>query len=268
MDIGHREEGVPSWVELATPDAETSISFYSQLFGWTHEGFGDDLPGARTCLLRGRPVAVIKPVAGIERGAWTMHIDVADADKTAEKVLAAGGRIVTPAYDLGTAGRTAVFADHGGTVFAVWQSDRHFGDRDEDRDGDGDGAGAGAGVADGHGAFHSGELITDDVEASAAFYGSLFGWTLSDPQGPLNRREWHLNGRPVAELLPRPSAMPAEIPPYWDVYFTVADAGAAAEAVTGLGGTTLMPATSVGHGTIAVFADPTGAVFTVLASAR
>jgi predicted enzyme related to lactoylglutathione lyase len=266
VDIGHREEGVPSWVELATPDAETSIGFYSQLFGWTHEGFGDDLPGARTCLLLGRPVAVIKPAAGIERGAWTMHIDVADADKTAEKVLAAGGRIVTPAYDLGAAGRTAVFADHSGTVFAVWQSDRHAGDGD--RDGDGGGGDAGVDAADVPGAFHSGELITDDVEASAAFYGSLFGWTLSAPQGPLNRREWRLDGRPIAELLPRPAAMPAEIPPYWDVYFTVADAAATTEAVTRLGGTTLMPATPVGHGTIAVFADPTGAVFTVLAPAR
>jgi hypothetical protein len=57
-----------------------------------------------------------------------------------------------------------VFADHSGTAFAVWQTGRHIGD--------------GAGAADVPGAFHSGEPITDDVEASAAFYGSLFGWTL------------------------------------------------------------------------------------------
>jgi predicted enzyme related to lactoylglutathione lyase len=62
--------------------------------------------------------------------------------------------------------------------------------------------------------------------------------------------------------------MPTEIPPYWDVYFAVADVGSATETVTRLGGTTLMPATPGGHGTIAVFAGPTGAVFTVLALAR
>lgn len=52
------------------------------------------------------------------------------------------------------------------------------------------------------------------------------------------------------------------------MYFTVADVGSATETVTRLGGTTLMPATPGGHGTIAVFAGPTGAVFTVLALAR
>lgn len=57
-----------------------------------------------------------------------------------------------------------MFADHSGTAFAVWQTGRHIGD--------------GAGAADVPGAFHSGEPITDVVEASAAFYGSLFGWTL------------------------------------------------------------------------------------------
>jgi predicted enzyme related to lactoylglutathione lyase len=77
-----------------------------------------------------------------------------------------------------------------------------------------------------------------------------------------------VNGRAVAELLPRPPAMPAEIPPYWDIYFTVSDVKAAIDTVTALGGAVLMGATPLKHGTIAVFADPVGAVFTVIAPTK
>ncbi|MEV6484960.1 VOC family protein [Streptomyces sp. NPDC051576] len=254
MDIHSYEEGVPSWVTLTTPDAEGGSRFYGSLFGWAYQE-GPGGPGGPhpswTALLHERPVAAIAPAEGAERATWSMHVNVADADKTAETVIAAGGRVLTPPYDLGATGRAAVFADHSGTTFAVWQAGGH----------------PGAGAVDEPGAFHRGELITDDVEASRDFYHSVFGWTLTPPEGPLSRRTWQLNGRAVAELLPRPPAMPVEIPPYWDIYFTVGDAEAAITAVTALGGTVLMGATPLAHGTIAVFADPAGAVFTVNAPA-
>ncbi len=144
----------------------------------------------------------------------------------------------------------ALLADPAGTRFGIWEPGEH----------------PGAGARQEPGTFSWGELITDDVEASAAFYGALFGWTVTPPEGPLGRREWQLHGQSVSGLLPRPPAMPAEIPPYWDVYFSVADAASAAASAADLGGTVLMPPTATGHGTIAVFTDPTGAVFTVLAA--
>ncbi|WP_329188902.1 hypothetical protein [Actinacidiphila glaucinigra] len=82
-------------------------------------------------------------------------------------------------------------------------------------------------AAAGPGGFALAELITDDVDARAAFYGALFGWTAGDPAGPLGRREWRLDGTAVSLLLPRPAAMPREIPPYWDAYFTVTGVSAA-----------------------------------------
>ncbi|MEU1543711.1 VOC family protein [Actinacidiphila glaucinigra] len=82
------------------------------------------------------------------------------------------------------------------------------------------------------GGFALAELVTDDVDASAAFYGALFGWTAGDPAGPLGRREWRLDGTAVSLLLPRPAAMPREIPPYWDAYFTVTDVSAATARAT------------------------------------
>ena len=98
------------------------------------------------------------------------------------------------------------------------------------------------------------------MQASAEFYRGAFGWDLSEPSGPLNRREWLVDGRPIAGLLPRPAAMPAETPVYWDTYFGTADPDAAITLAATLGATVLMGPVDVEIGRIGVFADPTGAV--------
>ncbi|MGW7667491.1 VOC family protein [Streptomyces sp. NPDC054775] len=249
VDINFHEDGAPAWVELNTADPEASARFYGALFGWT---FTPGFSGRRQALLAelgGRPTAAITATASAQRGAWTTYVHVTDADKAVDKVMAAGGSMLTPVHDRGLAGRAAVLTDHAGTVFGVWEAVEH----------------EGSGVAGEPGSYFGGELITDDVQSSADFYGQVFGWTLGDPYGPLNRRDIHLGGQTISVLLPRPAAMPAEIPPYWDVYFTVADAEQTAEAAVRLGAAVLMPPTASDHGHIAVFADPTGAVFTVLA---
>jgi predicted enzyme related to lactoylglutathione lyase len=58
--------------------------------------------------------------------------------------------------------------------------------------------------------------------------------------------------------------MPVEIAPYWDVYFAVHDAATSAAIATSNGATQLMAPTPIEKGTIAVFADPLGAVFTLV----
>jgi uncharacterized protein len=248
MDIDHYDNGAPAWVELTTPDIADGERFYGRLFGWR---FIDGPFGAqsRTGALRGRPVAGLRADSGAQRAAWTTYISVRDAAGTAVQVAAAGGKTLISAASMAGAGTAVVLADHSGARFGVWQPGEFLG----------------AGIVGQPGTSGWSELITDDVDASSAFYASVFGWTLARSEGALGRREWQLNGRPVAGLLPRPPAMPADMPPYWDVYFTVADAAQIAGQVNSLGGTVLMPATAVGDGTIAVFADPSGAVFTVQA---
>lgn len=250
MDINFHEDGDPAWVELNTADPEVSTRFYGQLFGWTFaDGFGGQQQ-SQLALLGGRPVAAITTTP--QRGAWTTYVHVTDADKAVEKIVTAGGSALAGPHTCGSAGRSAVFADHAGTRFGVWEAGEH----------------KGSAVAGGPGSYFGGELITDDVQASGLFYGQVFGWTLGEPYGPLNRRDWQLGGRHISVLLPRPSAMPTEIPPYWDVYFTVADTAQTADAAVRLGAAVLMPATETEHGAIAVFADPTGAVFSVVSPTR
>ena len=37
MEVERYEHGVPSWVDLGTPDIPKAIEFYSGLFGWQIE---------------------------------------------------------------------------------------------------------------------------------------------------------------------------------------------------------------------------------------
>ena len=55
------------------------------------------------------------------------------------------------------------------------------------------------------------------------------------------------------------------MPPNWGVYFVVTDADAAVEQVRGLGGQLIMGPMDIEPGRFAVVADPTGAVFNVMA---
>lgn len=241
--------GTPYWAQLGSPDPQTAAAFYGALFGWDFTEDPARGPGHLTARLRGLPVAGLGPVGDLPRPGWTACFTVHDTDKAAASVVAAGGSVLARApYRTDAGGGEDLYADPSGAHFAVREPD----------------ARQAPSAAAGPGGFALAELITDDVDASAAFYGALFGWTAGDPAGPLGRREWRLDGTAVSLLLPRPAAMPREIPPYWDAYFTVTDVSAATARATSAGGTLLMPSTDIGSGSIAVLLDPTGAVFTLV----
>jgi predicted enzyme related to lactoylglutathione lyase len=251
MKVEAYENGTPYWAALTAPDIAAASSFYEALFGWQGPARTATGPAQELRFFRGQPVAAIRPMVAALAARWRIHVNVADAQETARKVLAAGGKLVVEPVRLGTQGRFAVFADAAGAELAVWEA----GDL------------KGAGLIAEPGTFAWSELITDDTELSAAFYGAAFGWTLTAPatSDRSQRREWQSRGRSIAGLLPRPPAMPKEIPPYWDVFFGVSDPAATVESVARLGGKNLMPPIDTVHGRIAVFMDPAGVVFSVIA---
>lgn len=106
------------------------------------------------------------------------------------------------------------------------------------------------------------DLGTTDVAVAARFYGSLFGWTLSDP-GPDSGgyRMFLKDGRQVAGVGP---AMDPARGTSWAVYFATEDADDAARKVQDHGGRVVMePMDVLDHGRMAVFTDPAGAFFSV-----
>jgi uncharacterized protein len=103
---------------------------------------------------------------------------------------------------------------------------------------------------------------TPDVDASESFYRELFGWQMpkqpnSDQLGGYRRAK--LGGKDVAGVSPR---MEDGQPTVWATYVSVEDAAATAAKIAESGGQAItQPMDVVGLGTMAVFTDPTGAVF-------
>jgi predicted enzyme related to lactoylglutathione lyase len=112
------------------------------------------------------------------------------------------------------------------------------------------------------------ELVTPDIAAAKQFYSGLFGWTYRDIQaGATTYVQAFLDGRPVAGLVHR--ALPAgeRRQPAWLSFFSVNDVDAAQKIALQHGAKLLFgPRTFPDRGREAVFADPQGAIFALLAS--
>lgn len=104
------------------------------------------------------------------------------------------------------------------------------------------------------------DLGTPDLDGSRAFYGGLFGWTAAPGDEDLGGyTTFTKDGRAVAGLMP---VMSPEQPTTWTCYVCTDDLDKTADRVADGGGTTLAPPMDVTDlGRMAVFADPTGAVF-------
>lgn len=108
------------------------------------------------------------------------------------------------------------------------------------------------------------ELSSKDPDASAVFYRQLLGWSTSEP-GPAEEtggyRMFQQGGRNVAGLM---GHMQEGQPTAWMTYVSVADADETAGKVKEAGGSVIAePMDVMDLGRMAVFADPTGAVFGV-----
>jgi predicted enzyme related to lactoylglutathione lyase len=112
------------------------------------------------------------------------------------------------------------------------------------------------------------ELVTPDLAAAKQFYAGLFGWTFRDIQaGGKAYAAAFLDGRPVAGLFQK--AMPAgeHRRPAWLTFIAVRDVDAAKRIALQHGAKVLFEPHSIpDRGREAVFADPQGAIFAVLAS--
>lgn len=101
-----------------------------------------------------------------------------------------------------------------------------------------------------------------DVQASAAFYSQLFGWQAQD----MGEQAGHYtmfssNGKEVAATTP---PMSPDSPSVWSTYISTDNIEDTAKKVQAAGGSTMVaPMQVMDQGTMAVFVDPTGAVFCV-----
>jgi predicted enzyme related to lactoylglutathione lyase len=117
------------------------------------------------------------------------------------------------------------------------------------------------------GAFCWIELATTDQKAAKDFYGSLFGWGVSDmPMGPGDfYTMFKLDGRDTgAAYTLRPDQRAQGVPPHWMIYIAVESADQTAARAAELGAKVFAPPFDVyDAGRMAVLQDPSGAVFSI-----
>ena len=253
MEFERYDDGVPSWVDLSSPDLEKSKAFYSALFGWECPEGPPEAGGYSVCLLGGKTVAGLGPQMNPDfPPAWMTYVNVTDADDAIAKVGANGGTVFVPPMDVMDVGRMAIFADPLGAVIGLWQPKTHVGR-------------AGGQRAqhvlleradhDGHRGLQ--DLLQGGLRLGHRGHGG-------DTGSPPAYSEWKLAGKSVGGMMPKRPDMPADMPPNWGVYFAVDDADAAVAKVQELGGAVFMGPMDIEPGRMAVVADNVGAVFNIL----
>jgi uncharacterized protein len=237
------DHGVPSWVDIGTPDPQAALRFYGELLGWEGQDMGEEAGHYTIVSKDGKQVAAISPAQDPGPPRWTTYVNVDDLDAVAKKAEVAQGTVIMPPMDVMTAGRMAIFADTTGAVIAAWQPTDHLG----------------AQLVNEPGAFTWSELATSDLGKSKTFYSEVFGWGWG---GADEYAEAQVGGRTIGGVMPRPADMPAEVPDSWLVYFATADVDADAKRAADLGATVIVPPTDIPNtGRFAVFMDPQGAAF-------
>ncbi len=250
MEMTDYPNGVPSWVDHSSADPAAASAFYAGLLGWHVEEGPAEAGGYRMGELGGVPVAGIGPQTQPGPAYWTMFVSVTDADATIARILAHGGTVLAGPMDVLDAGRMVVAADPAGAVFGLWQPGVH----------------KGAGRVNEAGTWGWNQLNTTGLAAAETFYPAVFAWDANvQGEGPGAYTEWKLDGRSIAGMSAPPPGTPEGMPNYWDVWFIVEDADASLTRATELGGTVLMGAMDIEPGRFGVVADPTGAVFKLIA---
>ena len=169
MEFERYEDGVPSWVDLGSPDLAKSREFYGGLFGWNCPEGPPEAGGYSVCDLGGKTVAGLGPQMNPDMPpVWMTYVNVDSADDTVAKVAANGGTVFMPPD-----GRDGCRPD-GHLRRPRWAPSSACGSPTST---------PARRWPTSPGTYCWSELITTDLDASKAFYGAVFGWDAED-QGP------------------------------------------------------------------------------------
>ena len=118
--------GSVSWNELWTPDPQASLSFYKEVFAYTHEEL--PMPNGTYCVLKQgdavraglveAPNLVQAPNKDVP-SLWLQYITVDDCDETLDRAKENGASIVAAPADAGGVGRFGILRDPMGGMLGV-----------------------------------------------------------------------------------------------------------------------------------------------------
>jgi predicted enzyme related to lactoylglutathione lyase len=247
-------EGTPAWVDLMVPDRQVARTFYQDVLGWEYTPESPAEVGYYSqALVDGRTVAGVGQLPGANNpSSWMTYLAVDAVDPVVQRATEAGATVVTPAGDIGDAGRMAVLLDPTGATFGLWQSGRHTGFQ----------------VANEPGTVTWNEMLSRDFDAAKRFYGTVFGYSFGDMStAAFQYATLDLDGRPVGGIGTIAADAPAGLTSHWMTYFAVADADQVVARALDIGGRVLSQPTDTPFGRMAVIAGPSGEVMSLMGPA-
>jgi predicted enzyme related to lactoylglutathione lyase len=107
------------WNELLARNVERAKKFYADTMGWTYDAMPMGPGGTYWIAKMGdQPVAGIFDINGPDyKGVpecWMPYIAVDDVDARVKKAVAAGAKLMKPAFDVPGVGRIAILTEPGG----------------------------------------------------------------------------------------------------------------------------------------------------------
>jgi predicted enzyme related to lactoylglutathione lyase len=128
---GEPTMGRPVHFEIHADDPERAQRFYTEVFGWRFQRWGDQpywviqtgQPGESGIDGGLLPRHGARPVEGAAVNAFPCTIDVADLDACAQRVEREGGRLVVAKNAVPGVGWLAYAKDTEGNIFGVMQTD-------------------------------------------------------------------------------------------------------------------------------------------------
>jgi len=242
------------WFEYVSKEAEKAQAFFGELFHWkTKQAPMPQGPYTMIALGNDTIGGYLQPPAGAPQHAhWLAHLQVANAQETANKVTALGGKIAKQPFKVGDVGTMAVAVDPLGAAFALWQPAKPEAE-----------AGDYKGV---DGSWVWNELCTEDPDKSVAFYKAIGGFDVETMKmegsgpGPNRYEILKSDGKGRGGIMKM-----SGVPQMWMPYVKVANTDATVVKAKQLGATFKMPAeTMPGVGRLAVLVDPLGAPLGIL----
>ena len=107
------------WNELMARDIEGAKKFYAQTMGWSFDAM--PMPGGGSywvAKIGDQPVGGIFDISGPDYNdvavGWMSYIAVDDVDARVKKAVAAGAKVMKPAFDVPGVGRIVILQEPGG----------------------------------------------------------------------------------------------------------------------------------------------------------
>ncbi|WP_224489675.1 VOC family protein [Robertkochia flava] len=235
------------WHDLVTPDLDSSMAFYSAVFGWTFKDV--EVKGLRLATIYSGDMRIggVIEVPGANSAVWIKAILVDNLKKRVDIVQKSGGRVVLPPAEIPGRGTQVIMEGADGEEFSF------IGNAD---------AGFAAGMVTGNNHWLWSELWADSPESSQSFYEAVFGVN-TESTSANEKPYWvfHSGDTKLAGMIQNPITNEGT---QWVPYVQSEDPpGSIAKAKEEGAFIVLEPAAEVRNGNVGIFQDPQGAMVCV-----